>query len=461
MEKSRAYWKSSFYFIISAIGAAVGLGNIWKFPYVIGSNGGGYFLVAYIFSIFFCVLPILLAELAIGRYCKKNAFDSFALLSKRFKLSRSWIFMPILGLITATLILSFYSVVSGWSLYYLFISSAGELSEITSNSAAILWKNFASSPILLSACHTIFIILTMFFVAKGINKGLERLNIIAIPALFALLFILIFYVAFENYDNFIRALSFVFSFHEGSISLGKIMLSALGQAFFSLAVGVGAMIMYGSYLNDDAPLLKSGSMIAIAQLLVGLLASVAIFSVVFATGFEAGLETNENTSYPGKISSGPELMFVVIPSILSSMSYSGAVSFVFFLVLFIAALTSSVNIAELLVATFCEKFAISRNKSSIIVGIVVWFIGIILALSLNIYSDILIFDKNLFEFVINISSDYMLSIGGTLIAIYTGWILPKYLNMEEFINQNNYITKIWVFLLRFIAPIVPIIIMIM
>jgi len=230
--------------------------------------------------------------------------------------------------------------------------------------------------------------------------------------------------------------------------MSDVLLSALGQAFFSLAVGVGAMIMYGSYLKEETRLLNSSYVIVFAQLIVGLLSSIAIFSVVFTTS-------------SSKIAAGPELMFIVIPSIVSNMAYSQLMSLSFFIVLFIAALTSSVNIAELLIATLHEKTNLSRKKSSVIIAIIVWFIGSILSLSFNIFSDFLIFDKfNIFEFTIHVSTDYMLTIGGALIAIYAGWVLPKHLKMEAFTDENIFIAKIWVFLLKFVSSIIPVIILI-
>jgi len=446
MTQTRNSWKNTTYFLFSAIGAAVGLGNIWKFPYTIGTNGGGYFLLAYIISIFFCALPILIAELAIGKYCKSNTIDAFKNLSKKFKLSKFWNCIPILGLITAILILSFYTVVSGWSLYYLVISSLGKLSSVTTEQSSDIWRSFSGSTELVILFHTLFTLLTTWFVSRGINNGLEKLNIIAMPILFILLFILILYVAIENYESFTKAISFIFSFDSSQAETSDIMLNALGQAFFSLAVGVGAMIIYGSYLGDDTPLVSSSCIIAIAQLIVGLLSSIAIFSVVFTTSLS-------------EISAGPELMFIVIPSIVSNMAYPWIMGLSFFVVLFIAALTSTVNIAELLVATLHEKMNYSRNKSSLIIALFVWIIGGFLSLSFNILSEVKLFDKyNIFEFVIHISTNYMLTIGGALIAIYTGWILSKHIKMESFTKNNVPIAKIWVFLLKFISPITLIII---
>lgn len=448
MKQTRKSWQNTTYFVLSAIGAAVGLGNIWKFPYTIGTNGGGYFLLTYVISIFFCVLPILIAELAIGKYCKCNTIDAFKDLSKKFKLSKFWNCIPILGLITALLILSFYTVVSGWSLYYLITSFAGGLSGVTTAESVEIWVNFSGSLELVVLYHTIFIFLTAWFVSKGINNGLEKLNVIAMPILFVLLFILIFYAAIENQESFLKALNFIFSFEAGEASAGDILLSALGQAFFSLAVGIGSMIIYGSYLNDKTPLFSSSCIVVIAQLVVGLLSSIAIFSVVFTTSLS-------------KISAGPELMFIVIPSIVSNMAYPWLMCVSFFVVLFIAALTSSVNIAELLVATLHEKTSLSRKKSSIVIALIVWAIGVFLSLSFNVCSEITIFNKyNIFEFVIHISTDYMLTIGGLLTAIYAGWVLPKHLPMESFTNNNIFIAKIWVFLLKFISSIIPIIIII-
>ena len=448
MKQTRNSWQNTTYFLFSAIGAAVGLGNIWKFPYTIGTNGGGYFLLAYIISIFFCVLPILIAELAIGKYCKSNTIDAFKDLSKKFKLSSCWNCIPILGLVTALLILSFYTVVSGWSLYYLVISLSGELSNVTTEQSIAIWTNFSNSTELVILYHTLFSFLTAWFVSRGINNGLEKLNIIAMPILFLLLFVLILYVAIENYESFTKAISFIFSFDAGQAQASDIMLSALGQAFFSLAVGVGSMIIYGSYLSDDTPLLSSSCIIAIAQLIVGLLSSIAIFSVVFTTSLS-------------EISAGPELMFIVIPSIVSNMTYPWVMGLSFFTVLFIAALTSTVNIAELLVATLHEKMNFSRNKSSLIIALLVWIIGAFLSLSFNVLSEVTLFDKyNIFEFVIHISTNYMLTIGGALIALYTGWVLPKHIKMESFTNNNLIIAKIWIFLLKFISSITPLIIII-
>lgn len=206
------------------------------------------------------------------------------------------------------------------------------------------------------------------------------------------------------------------------------------------------MIIYGSYLKEEAKLFTSSCIIFFAQLAIGLLSSIAIFSVVFTTDSSG-------------ISAGPELMFIVIPSIVSKMGYPKLMSISFFITLFIAALTSSVNIAELLTATLHEKTHLSRKKSSLIIGFIVLVIGSFLSLSFNVFSNFLIFKKfTMFDFIIHISTEYMLTIGGSLIALYTGWVLSKHLNMESFADNNVYLAKAWIFLLKFISPMVPIVI---
>lgn len=225
MKYSREPWKNTICFLLSAIGAAVGLGNIWKFPYVIGTNGGGCFLLVYIVCSSFCALPILLAELAIGRYSKKNTIDAFKELSIKFSLSKYWNYIPILGLITALLILSFYTVVSGWSLYYLILSLSGSLSNVTTVESLQIWVNFSGSIKYIILFNTIFIVITFWCISKGINNGLERLNIVSVPMLFILLLILIFYVAIESPSSFIRAIKFIFLFNYNNLVVKDMLLS--------------------------------------------------------------------------------------------------------------------------------------------------------------------------------------------------------------------------------------------
>ena len=428
-DSGRETWSNKATFILSAVGAAVGLGNIWMFPYSVGQNGGGLFIILYTIFLFFAVLPLLCAEIIIGKKILLNPIQGINQIAKRLGVSQKWDYFGRIGLITSILILSFYCVVTGWSLKYLYSAAVGELVSV--ENYGLMFEQFTKSPFqqLLYSCLSAA--MTMAVIVLGVQNGVEKLNVIFIPFLLILLFVLAVYCIVSDTFNSTKALEFLFSFSfevNSFAEFSKIMIEALSRALFSLATGVGAMMVYGSYLKKDQNgIYKSSLLISVLQLVIGLLVGITIFSIVFSD--------NSLTA-----SAGPGLMFITIPVALKNFTYSYFITLALFFTLFFAALTSAINIAEFIVSTISEIMKLSRARASLLVGCFLAALTSIEALSFNILSDIklLKFDS-IFDFTISLSTDVLLSFGGLIIAIFSGYILPRaYFFKELGVNRGYY-----------------------
>ncbi len=424
-------------FILAAAGSAVGLGNIWRFPYVAGENGGGAFVLAYLVCIALIGLPIMVAEITLGRAGRKSPINTMIDLTSRSNTWTGWRVIGWMGALTGFMILSFYAVIAGWALAYLvemaggvFVNADGEFasahfSELTANAGALVgW-------------HTVFMAITVWIAARGVGEGLEAAVKYLMPALFILLLVLVVWVATSS-GHFGEGISFLFSFKPEDFSSDSVLM-AMGQAFFTLSLGMGAIMAYGAYLPRSASIVGSASMIAGLDTLVALLSGVVIFPIVFAHGLEP--------------SAGPGLMFISLPLAFGNMAGGQFFGSLFFLLVSFAAITSAISIIEPAIAWIVEKLEVTRAMGAIIIGSLAWLVGLGSAFSFNLLSDVhLLPGKNYFDTMDYVSNNIMLPVGGMLIALFMGWFLDKKILDEELSDTPAFVRAAMTLLLRFVAP---------
>ena len=339
-------WSSKWAFILAATGAAVGLGNVWRFPYMAGSNGGSAFVLVYLICVLVMGLPIMVAEILIGRRARQNPVDALQTLAKESQQPRQWGLLGWWGALALLLVLSFYSVVSGWSIAYLFHSFDNTFNNATPREITHIWQHFLASPWRLIAWHTLFMCLTIGVIMRGVKQGLERATKYMMPALYLILLILVVYDGMIG--NFGRAFHFLFDFQLGKIT-PSIIISAMGHAFFTLALGAGAMLTYGAYVPKRVNIAQAVWIVALLDVLVALLSGLAIFPLVFAHNLAPN--------------SGPGLMFVTLPIAFAHIPAGALVGGLFFILLLFAAWTSSINLAEPMIIILMQRLNVSRNKS--------------------------------------------------------------------------------------------------
>lgn len=433
--KGRESFKSSFGLLAAAVGSAVGLGNIWRFPYITGVNGGGAFLIIYLFCVVAIGLPVMLAEFVIGREGKKDAIGSFKYLAP----GKKWYISGVLGVLAAFFILSFYGVIAGWTLEYI-VSAAGN--QFAGKSAAEIggfFTSFISSPIKPIIWQVVFMSITAIIVATGVEKGIEKFSKLMIPLL--LLIIIILDIRALTLPGGMAGIEFLFKPDFSKIN-GKVILAALGHAFFSLSLGMGIMITYGSYIPKEEKLGKTALKVSIADTLIALLAGVAIFPAVFAFGIAPD--------------SGPGLVFITLPNVFAQMPGGYFFSIMFFLLLALAALTSTISLLEVVVAYIIETFKMERKKATLISATLITLIGMVASLSNGNLSYIQIFGKNIFDFIDYLTANYFLTTGAFLSSIFFAWKLDKKVIKNQLTNQGAFqvgYIKAFYFLLKFVAPI--------
>ncbi len=435
-------WSSRLAFILAAAGSAVGLGNIWKFPYMAGENGGGAFVLIYLFCIVVFGLPIMMAEVMLGRRGRQSPINTMKSLSQQEGVSKAWGLLGWSGVIAGVLILSYYSVIAGWALAYVVETATGTFTGINGEQAGEVFNDLIKNPQRLLLLHSIFIFLTMVVVIRGVTHGLEKAVRILMPALFVLIIVMVAYGMVQG--DFLESLKFLFSPDFSKLS-PEIVLKAMGQAFFSLSLGMGAIMMYGSYLPDDASIATTSFQVAIADTVIAVLAGLAIFPIVFANGLEVG--------------QGPGLVFNTLPLAFGQMTGGVLFGTIFFVLLVFAAWTSSISLIEPAVAWLIEKFSISRITSSVICGLVAWIIGLGTVFSFNSWSKIEVFDgtflqgKSFFDLLDYLTSNIMLPLGGILICIFAAWLMTEKSRREELKIKHEGAYKLWRFLARYITPI--------
>ena len=370
MSETLERWGSRRAFILAVTGAAVGLGNIWRFPYMTGENGGAAFLLLYVAFVMVLGLPIMMAEILVGRAGRRGPMQSLAHLARHAGVSPHWRWLGLFGAITVFFILSFYSVVSGWSIEYLIESVNGNFSGRTPAEIGASFEAFLADPLRMTFNHTLFMLLTMSVVAAGISGGLERLNNLLMPLLYILLVVLAGYAV--TTDGFGTAMTWLFAPDLDAITL-SVVLNAMGHAFFTLAVGACALMAYGAYMPDHQSLPRAVMAVAVLDITVALLAGIAIFSVVFSQGMDPG--------------EGPGLMFVTLPIAFSDLPGGSLWLGVFFLLLLLATWTSSINLAEPMVAIFTDA-GLKRGKATALIGTLVWMVGLLSVFSFSTLSEV-------------------------------------------------------------------------
>jgi len=427
-------WSTRLAFIFAATGSAVGLGNIWKFPYITGENGGGAFVLVYLLCIALIGVPIMMAEILLGRRGRQSPINTMRDLAKEAGAKPYWRWLGWLGVIAGFLILSYYSVIAGWAMAYFVRVSTGVFEGATADGVSSIFGQFIADPEKLLAWHSLFMIMTMLVVARGV-KGLERAVRFLMPALLVLLLLLVVY-AMEQGD-FAQALGFLFSADFSKITSESI-LTAMGHAFFTLSLGMGAIMVYGSYLPDKVSIGSTTLIIALADTAVALLAGLAIFPLVFANGLEP--------------SSGPGLIFQTLPIAFGHMDYGSVFGGLFFLLLVFAAWSSSISLIEPAVAWLVENKNMSRMRACILSGMTTWLLGIGTVLSFNLTADVRLFDKTFFDLLDYLTANIMLPLGGLCIALFVGWVMSRDDSMAELKMKRPLAYNIWIFLLKYISP---------
>ena len=431
---SQGKWSSRLGFILAATGAAVGLGNIWKFPYITGENGGGAFVLVYLLCVLLIGIPLMIAELSLGRRGGKSPVNTLLDLARESGASSWWRLVGIMGILAGFLILSYYSVVAGWTLVYAIKMLTGAFWGMDAGEISGVYDQLISDPVQLLFWHSLFIGATMLVVSQGV-QGLERAVRFMMPALFGLLLILVVYSM--SVGDSAQAIKFLFSLNFDELT-GQGVLIALGQAFFSIGLGMGMLIMYGAYLPKQIAIAESSFIIAGADTIVALLAGLAIFPIVFANQLEPG--------------SGAGLIFQTLPIAFAQMPLGSIFGFLFFTLLVFAALSSSIALIEPTVRWLMESRKLSREDACMWSGLAVWLAGIMTALSFNQWSDVRFLDKNIFQLIDYLTSNIMLPLGGILIAIFTGWIVKQSLLSDETL-MSAIAFKLWISLVKFIVPV--------
>ena len=391
---SHGEWSSRTAFILAATGSAVGLGNIWKFPYIAGENGGGAFVLIYILCVLFIGIPIMLAEVYLGKRGRLNPIASIKYIADKENRSKNWKIIGLLGIAAGILILSYYGVIAGWTMAYAVRTAFGTLNNIDAAGAASMFTNLISDPERLLAWHTIFSIITAIVVAKGVKSGLESAVVRLMPALLVLLLALVIFSAIEG--DFYSGLKFML-YPDWSQVTWTTVLIAMGQAFFSLSLGMGALMVYGSYLSSEIYIPETCVIVASLDTLVALLAGLAIFPIVISSGLE--------------MTQGPGLIFQTLTVAFGAMPGGQLFGTLFFILLIFAAWTSSISLIEPMIIWLIEKYNITRLRASIIAAGLAWVIGIGTIVSFNIGSDIKLFNITIFELLDYLTSNILLPMG--------------------------------------------------
>lgn len=433
----RNHWSNRLGFILAAVGSAVGLGNIWKFPFITGMNGGGAFVLVYLVAILFCGLPILMAEFIIGRHSQKDVVGSFQELTPK---STFWKSIGWLNLSVAFIILSYYGVVAGWTLDYLLKSITGSFTGQNPEDIASMFGTLVTDPVRQMACLTTFMGLCLLAVIGGVKKGIERWNRILMPTLFLILFLLAGYAL--TTDGAMKGVKFMLYPDFSKLTVNGI-LEAIGHSFFTLSLAMGCMITYASYMDKKEQIYPVAIRIAFLDTIVAIVAGLAIFPIVFSVGMEPG--------------AGPGLIFKTLPQVFATIPFGGIISVLFFILMAFAALSSAISLLEVLTAFMIDEKKFDRKKATICMTIAVYIAGIPSALSYSLFSNIkLLNGMEILDSLDYIASNFMLPIGGMLIAIYAGFILDKRITKAEITEEGrNYITifNIWYFTIRYIAPV--------
>ncbi|MBZ2168647.1 sodium-dependent transporter [Marinobacter sp. F4216] len=439
---ARGLWSSRLAFILAATGSAVGLGNIWKFPYITGEHGGGAFVLVYLLCIAVVGIPIMMGEVLIGRRGGRSPVNSIRLIAERDKLNPMWRMIGAVGVLAGFLILSFYSVIGGWAASYVGTAASGQLVGQSADAIGAIFSGLLSDPLTLLMWHTVFMALVMVVVARGVRSGLERAVSILMPGLFVLLLMVVGYAMTTG--EFGRAAAFLFQPDFSKLTTSGVLV-ALGHAFFTLSLGMAVMMAYGSYLPKKVSIAKTSITVSIIDTGVALLAGLAIFPIVFANGLEPG--------------AGPGLIFQTLPLAFGQMPMGSLFGTLFFVLLIFAAWTSGISLLEPIVEWLEEQKGMNRTVSTLGAGLVCWALGIASILSLNLWSDFtplgafaMFEGKTIFDLLDFFTANILLPLGGLMVAVFVGWVMSSQAVKNE-LSLSEPMFRLWYTTVRYFTPV--------
>ena len=434
-------WSSRLGFILTSVGAAVGLGNIWKFPYITGTQGGGAFVLIYLLSIFAIAIPVAIAELVAGRAARTNTVDAMPILAKHRPNAHTYRWIGLFCIFSSFMVMTFYAVIGGWVLAYLWRAIMGGLTVLDTETATTTFTSLLANPYELILWQASFLAILGFVLTRDIRKGLESANMVMIPLLFAMLFLLVIYGGVAG--DLAAASRFLFTPDFSKIT-GDVILSAVGHGFFSVGVGFAILLTYGAYIGQSMKIGQMAIVIGLADTAVALLAGLGIFSIVLSQNLP--------------LAQGAGLTFTTVPLALSQLPATIILNIMFFVLVLFAALTSALGLTEVSVRWSADKFNLSRGKAVLAMLIPMFLVGLISVFSFNIWQDVriatsgILADKNLFEVIDYIMSTFFLPIGGLMLVSVVGWIVPQAVSREHF-NDHELFFQIWLWLARIVAPI--------
>ncbi|MEC9484055.1 MAG: sodium-dependent transporter [Halomonas sp.] len=436
-----AQWSSRLAFILAAVGSSVGLGNIWKFPYMTGESGGGAFVLIYLLCIFLVGIPILMSEWLLGRIGQRNPISTMSVITTRLRRSPAWVLIGVFGILGAYLILSFYSVIGGWALAYIQLGAVNTFAGLESEAIGTLFSDLLADPMRLLLWHSLFMLLTIGVVLGGVTGGLERATKTLMPTLVLLLLILVGYAATSG--AFAEGVAYLFTPDFSKLSQDGV-LAALGHAFFTLSLGMGIMIAYGSYLPREVNIGRSAIIVVLMDTIIALMAGMAIFPVVFANDLSPG--------------SGPGLIFQTLPLAFGHMPGGWLFGLLFFVLLVFAAWTSAISLLEPIVEWLEEKTPLSRVGATLVAGAATWALGLATVLSFNLWSDVTplgVFAKfegmTLFDLLDYFTSKLILPLTGLAAVIFVGWRMSRE-ELQDNLAMGDGAFGVWRFTARYIAP---------
>jgi NSS family neurotransmitter:Na+ symporter len=441
--KKHENWSSRFTFLMAAVGAAVGLGNIWKFPYVTGQSGGSAFVLVYLLAVAFVALPILIAEIALGRWGRQSPPNAMVNVAQNQGRSRGWSIIGWFGMLAAYMIATYYSVIAGWSVVYIFKNGGGNFTGQDAATVNAEFEALLASPEQLALWHGIFMLICVVILMRGLQKGIESTVKILMPALFFLLLLMVGYGIVKG--DMVGALHFMFDFDLSAIN-GRVILVAVGQAFFSIGVAMGLMMGFGAYLPRDISIARSAIIISVLDTMVAIIAGLAIFPIVFANGLDPA--------------EGPGLIFVSLPIAFGSVTGGLFFGTLFFILLFFAALTSVIGVVEPFIAWWQEKFQLKRWQAALFVCFSIFVLGMGTVFSFNLWSEwrpLAAIDRyadfGYFEILDYLTANIMMPLCGLLLAIFVGWRVKPEAIREQLNMENETLFRVWFWLLRWVAPI--------
>ena len=431
--------------LLAMAGSAIGLGNLWRFPYLLGENGGAAFIIVYLICVCFICLPIFVSEFVIGRRSQKNAFAAFRDLSG----GSAWRLVGLMTVIVPLIVASYYCVIGGWAFEYLFKSCTFSFTGDASQAAmSTMFSDFVSSPVAPVVCQTLFLLATVLIVVVGIKDGIEKFSKVMMPMLFVIIIAIAVYSLTLPGSG--AGVKYLFTPDFSKID-GNAIASALGQAFFSLSLGFGTIMTYASYVDKKEDILFQSSSSAIADTVFALIAGVAIMPAVFAFGIDP--------------QSGPGLVFETLPCVFGQMPGGALIAILFFVALIVAALTSSISMIEVGVAYLIEEKKLSRFASCAILFVICWIVGMFCALSFGPLAEVKLAGRSIFDFFDNLTSNILMTLGSLLTVLFVGWRLKKTDIYEEFTNggtlsRNVKIFGVLWFLIRYVCPVAILVIFI-